>query len=63
VRKAIGGVLMLAFLAGYVVVMSMIGERVPNLWWARLVFYAVAGTLWGAPIIPLITWMNAGRWR
>ena len=60
-RKAIGGVGMLAFLAGYIWAMSMLGQQVPNLWWAKLAFYLVAGTAWGVPMIPLISWMNRGR--
>ena len=60
-RKAIGGAAMLAFLAGYIWAMSTLGQKVPQLWWAKLAFYLVAGTAWGVPLIPLIAWMNRGR--
>ena len=61
VRKAIGGVAMLVFLALYVWAVVTLGERVPDQWLAKLAFYGIAGTAWGAPVIPLITWMNRGR--
>jgi hypothetical protein len=61
VRKAIGGIAMLVFLTAYVVAMATLGERVPNQWLLKLAFYGVAGTAWGLPLIPLITWMNRGR--
>ena len=59
-RKAIGSVGILLFLLFYVVLVSTIGTLLPNQWFIRLVYYAVAGTAWGAPLIPLLTWMNRG---
>ena len=58
VRKAIGGVGILVFLGAYVWAASSIGVMLPNQWAVRLVYYAVVGTAWGLPLIPLITWMN-----
>ena len=60
-RKAIGGLGMLAFLAAYIAIAATLGEYVPNLWPAKLAYYLVVGTAWGAPLIPLIAWMNRGR--
>jgi hypothetical protein len=60
VRKAIGGVGILAFLATYVWAASSIGVMLPDRWAIRLVYYVVVGTAWGLPLIPLITWMNRG---
>jgi len=60
-RKAIGGVAMLIFLAAYIWAMASLGQKVPEMWAAKLVFYLVAGTAWGVPLIPLIAWMNRGR--
>jgi hypothetical protein len=34
---------------------------VPKHWAAQMVYYVLAGTLWGVPILPLISWMNRGR--
>ena len=60
-RKFIGGIAILAFLAGYVWLASLISDHLPDLWWARLAFYAVVGMAWGVPILPLLSWMNRGR--
>lgn len=61
VRKFIGGIGIVGFLALYAWAVVMIGERLPAHWAAQLTFYAVAGLAWGVPILPLITWMNRGR--
>jgi hypothetical protein len=61
IRKAIGGVAILVFLAAYVWAIATLGEHVPDQWLVRLAFYGIAGTAWGVPLIPLITWMNRGR--
>jgi hypothetical protein len=61
VRKLIGMVGMLAFLAAYVVAVSKVADFVPKQWAAQLVFFVVVGLGWGAPILPLISWMNRGR--
>jgi hypothetical protein len=60
-RKAIGSAAILVFLFFYVGLVGWIGTLLPDQWFIRLVYYAVAGTAWGAPLIPLMTWMNRGR--
>ena len=57
-RKLIGLFAILAFLTIYVIVASTIGDYIPDHWAAQLAFYAVAGTLWGVPLFPLIRWME-----
>lgn len=59
-RKAVGGLGMLGFLAVYVWAASSIGMRLPDVWLLRLAYYAVVGTAWGLPLIPLVRWMNRG---
>lgn len=61
VRKLIGLVAILAFLTVYLATVAMLSLRVPDIWWAKLAYYAVTGTFWGVPLFPLIRWMNAGR--
>jgi hypothetical protein len=61
VRKAIGSVAILLFVIAYAIVAATIGDHVPPIWWARLIYYVAAGTAWGGPVIPLIGWMNRGR--
>ena len=60
-RKLIGGVAILAFLFFYVGVAVAVADHLPDQWAVKLLFFAVIGTAWGVPIIPLITWMNRGK--
>jgi hypothetical protein len=61
VRKFIGGIGILAFLAFYAWAATMIGAHLPDHWAAQIAFYGLVGLLWGVPILPLISWMNRGR--
>ena len=58
VRKFIGMIGILAFMVAYIVLVATLGDYIPDHWAARLAYYALAGTLWGVPLFPLITWMN-----
>ena len=60
-RKFLGSIAILAFLGVYVGAVALLAERLPTTWWVQLVYFVVAGTGWGVPLIPLIRWMNAGR--
>jgi hypothetical protein len=57
-RKAIGGVALLIFLLFYVGAAAKLGSLLPNQWAVRLAYYLVVGLAWGAPILPLLSWMN-----
>ena len=57
-RKFIGMIAILAFLAVYITVVASLGDEIPKHWLAQLAYYGVAGTLWGVPLFPLIRWMN-----
>ncbi|MDO8381164.1 MAG: DUF2842 domain-containing protein [Pseudomonadota bacterium] len=61
VRKFVGGIGILVFLAAYIWGMSTLSEYVPDHWALKLAFFAVAGIGWGVPILPLLSWMNRGR--
>jgi hypothetical protein len=61
VRKAIGSVIIIAFMLAYIAVAASIGGHMPDQWAVRLVFYMVVGTAWSLPLIPLVIWMNRGR--
>jgi hypothetical protein len=61
VRKAVGTLAILVFVVVYTAAVSTLGDHVPKAWYFQLAYYLVAGTAWGAPIIPLITWMNRGK--
>ena len=60
-RKLIGSVAVLVFLMFYIGLMGWIGAQLPRIQWLQFVFYAVAGTAWGLPLLPLLSWMNRGR--
>ncbi len=61
VKKLIGGVGIVVFVALYCIVASAVADYVPPYWWARLIYFLVVGTAWGLPVIPLINWMNRER--
>jgi hypothetical protein len=61
VRKAIGGIAIIAILFAWAWAAATIGGLLPNWQLLRLAYYAVAGIGWSAPVIPLIVWMNRGR--
>jgi hypothetical protein len=61
VRKAIGSLVIVGFLLLYIAVAASLGGKMPDQWYVRLLFYAIAGTAWSLPLIPLIIWMNRGR--
>jgi hypothetical protein len=35
-----------------------VADHLPAHWAAQLLFYAIVGTAWGLPLIPLMKWMN-----
>jgi len=59
-RRFVAAVGVLAFLTFYIWAAISIGERLPDGWWIDLLFYAVAGTAWGLPLIPLLRWAEQG---
>jgi hypothetical protein len=61
VRTILGSLAMLVFLAVYVWLATLIGDHLPAKPWLWLVYYAVVGTAWGLPLIPLLSWIGKGR--
>jgi uncharacterized membrane protein len=60
-RKLIGSLGIVAFLAAYVVGVIAIGQHLPDHWAVQVAYFGVAGLLWGFPLFPLIRWMNRER--
>ena len=60
-KNLLGGIAIVAFLAAYVSAALLVADRLPDNQAARLAFYALAGTLWGVPLIPLLSWMARDR--
>jgi hypothetical protein len=59
-RKALGCFVLLADLALFTIgAATLAGALLPRApAWAQLVFFAVAGIVWIAPLRPLFAWMN-----
>ena len=58
-RKLIAMIVLLAFMALYIMVAASLGSRLtdaPRL--LQLVFYVIAGVAWVLPVRPLFRWMN-----
>lgn len=60
-RKLIGMIAILAFLTAYVAAVVTVGDRLPKSWLVQVIYFGLAGVLWGVPLLPLISWMNRGR--
>ena len=59
-RKIVTGLVLLAFLALWIVIAATIGSKLTGApQWAQLVFYVVAGIAWVLPLRPLMRWMNS----
>lgn len=55
-RRAIASLGIVVFLVFYVWLVIAIGTRVPDHPLATLAFYGIAGTAWGIPLLPLLSW-------
>ena len=60
-RKLVGSLGVIAFLIAYIVLAVTLADRLPDNRLAQLLFFVVAGTAWGLPLLPLFTWMERGR--
>jgi hypothetical protein len=61
-RKLVGSLAVLAFFALYVWAAVAVADRLPDNRVVELIYFILAGTLWGVPLLPLITWTQSGRW-
>lgn len=59
-RKALASIGIIAFLAVYVWAVVALARFVPDVWWAQVLYFAVAGLSWGVPVLPLIAWAERG---
>ena len=55
-RRFVATVGVLLFLTFWVWGAVSINDRLPDIWWLDLIFFAVAGIGWGVPLIPLLRW-------
>ena len=55
-RRFIATIGVLLFLTFWVWGAVTINDRLPDIWWLDLIFFAVAGIGWGIPLIPMLRW-------
>lgn len=55
-RRFVATIGVLLFLSFWVWGAVAINDRLPDIWWLDLIFFAVAGIGWGIPLIPLLRW-------
>jgi hypothetical protein len=55
-RRFVATIGVLLFLTFWVWGAVSINDRLPDIWWLDLIFFAVAGIGWGIPLIPLLRW-------
>jgi len=59
-RKAIGSVILVAWMLGYVAVAAVVGDRIALEHWAwKLLYFPIVGLCWVLPLKPLLRWMHA----
>ena len=57
-RKLIGGIGIMVFLAAYVWAVTSLYDYLPDNRAIHLIYFAVAGLGWGLPLMPLMSWMG-----
>ena len=57
-RKLIGGIGIMVFLAAYVWAFTSLYDYLPDNRAVHLIYFAVAGLAWGLPLLPLMSWMG-----
>jgi len=55
-RRFVAAIGVLLFLTFWVWGAVSINDRLPDIWWLDLIFFAVAGIGWGIPLIPMLRW-------
>ena len=60
-RRLVAALGVLAFLAFWVWALIALRGLLPASQWIDFLFFAVGGTAWGLPLIPLLKWAERGR--
>ncbi len=63
-RKPAGALALLVLITFWVVLIASLSAVVAS--WpviGQMAFYALTGVIWIAPMKPLLSWMETGRWR
>jgi hypothetical protein len=59
-RKALASIATLLFLGAWIWGAVELARFLPDVWWAKGLFFAVAGLGWGVPLFPLFRWAERG---
>jgi hypothetical protein len=59
-RRLVASIAVLVFLTFWVWGAVTLSTRLPDNFLVELLFYALAGTCWGLPLIPLLKWAERG---
>ena len=59
-RRFVVAIAVVAFLAFWVWALIALRGMLPASSWIDFLFYAVGGTAWGLPLIPLLKWAERG---
>lgn len=63
-RQPAGILLILLWILVWSVIAVSASVLVAGLHWSvQLIYYAIAGLIWIAPLKPLLRWMETGKWR
>lgn len=57
-KKLVGLLVLPPGLLLYFGAVVTLADKVPDFWLAQLVYFAVTGVAWAAPVIPLMKWME-----
>lgn len=63
-RSTIGMFALLALIAIWAVIVASFSSLIGQLWWPlQAVVYVIAGVVWVLPAMPLMRWVQTGKWR
>ena len=62
-RRLVASIGICIFLAFYVWAVIGIGTMLPDHPLVHLLYYGIAGTAWGVPLLPLLSWAGRGSDR
>jgi hypothetical protein len=63
-RKPAGMFMILGMIALLSLIVASQADRIASLpIWLQAIVYLIIGTIWIAPLRPLLIWMETGKWR
>ena len=62
-RQLLGGLAVLVFLTFYIGAAVAIADRLPDNRFVKFLYFVVVGVAWGVPLVPLLSWMENGRFE